>query len=81
MRRSKGYIRTELSCESKTNRRYRGFDFWISHREFEQFREQYAVHCERLKQWVADEGLLDRELLLGSFYVDESDEGTDLALA
>jgi hypothetical protein len=34
-----------------------------------------------LKQWVADEGLLDRELLLGSFYVDESDEGTDVALA
>jgi hypothetical protein len=50
---------------------------------FERFREQYQAACDKLSRLIANEEWIEREILLGSFYVDESDrdEGTDLVPA
>jgi len=53
----------------------------MSHREFEDFRESFAGELERFNRGVADERFVERELLLGSFYKDESDDGADLTPA
>ena len=61
-----GFITTVLERRSK--RQYQLFDYWISHRDFEAFRTRHHASCERLAEWARLEGLVDRELLLGSFY-------------
>jgi hypothetical protein len=66
-----GYSGTELRREPGAERRYRGFDFWRSHQDFEAFREAHQVECEQFAQWAASEGLVEREIWLGSFYQDE----------
>ena len=81
LRHSTGFVRTDVSCESKVQGRYRSFDFWISHRDFEAFRRSFQVEIERFNRFVAEQGFVEKELLLGSFYTDESDEGTDLTPA
>jgi hypothetical protein len=83
LRRSSQYVRTELRVESVAERRYRTFDYWKSHLGFELFREQYQTDCDNLSRLIANEEWIEREILLGSFYVDESDadEGTDLVPA
>jgi len=48
---------------------------------FERFREQYQADCDKLSRLIANEKWIEREILLGSFYVGESDEGTDLVPA
>jgi len=83
LRRSDQYVRTELRVESTAERRYRTFDYWKSHLGFERFREQHQADCDNLSRLIANEEWIEREILLGSFYVDESDadEGTDLVPA
>ena len=81
LHRSDEYVKTELRSESGTERRYKAFDYWKSHLGFERFREQYQADCDRLGRLIANEEWIEREILLGSFYVDESDEGTDLVPA
>jgi hypothetical protein len=81
LRRSDEYLRTELRAEPGAERRYRTFDYWESHLGFERFREQYQADCDKLSRLIANEEWIEREILLGSFYVDESDEGTDLVPA
>ncbi len=78
--RSKQYLDTTLRQESKVERRYKIFDFWQSHKGFEEFRERYQADCERFSLLVLSEGLVEREAVLGSFYSTGSDwdEGTDL---
>ena len=78
--RSEKYLGTRLRQESKADRRNQAFDYWQSHSGFEEFREKYQLDCQNFGLLIASEGLVERELLLGSFYVDESDwdEGTDL---
>ena len=82
LRRSQEYVKTELR-RSAVERRYKTFDYWQSHLGFERFREQYQADCDRLSRLIANEEWIEREILLGSFYMDESDtdEGTDLVPA
>ena len=81
--RSKGYLKTEIRCESQTRRRYRVFDYWDSHFDFEDFRRMHAADIEQFGQWVRAEGLVEKELLLGSFYEERpgADDGDDLVPA
>ncbi len=81
--RSKGYIRTELECESPSERLYRLRDIWVSHRDFEAFRNKFAAEYEQLKALVIAEGLLEGLVWVGSFYEQrpDSDNGLDLTLA
>jgi hypothetical protein len=81
LRRSDEYVKTELRAECDAERRYKTFDYWKSHLSFERFREQYQGDCDKLSRLIAKEEWIEREILLGSFYVDESDEGTDLVPA
>ncbi len=78
--RSEKYLGTRLRQESEADRRYKTFDYWQSHSGFEEFREKYQLDCQNFSLLIASEGLVEREVLLGSFYADESDwdEGADL---
>jgi len=81
LRRSDGYVKTELRLQSGAERRYRAFDYWNSHLGFERFREQYQAECEKLSRLIAREEWIEREFLLGSFYIDESDADEGLVPA
>ena len=83
LRRSNQYVRTELRVESAAERRYKTFDYWKSHLGFERFRERNQADCDKLYRLIANEEWIEREILLGSFYMDESDtdEGTGLVPA
>ncbi len=76
-----GYLGSELICESRKERCYRASDFWTSHWAFEWFREQRQRDCERFAQLVASEGMLEREVFLGAYYVDEPGDETDIVPA
>ena len=73
--RSEGYLGTELHLVSTADRRYRVFDYWRSHRDFELFREAYQQDVEQFRKWLTSKGLVHQETLLGSFYVGESGFG------
>jgi hypothetical protein len=79
--KAKGYLGSALVSESKVERLYAAFDYWTSHIEFEAFRATYKVECERFAELVAFEGLLEKEVFLGSYYESDSDEGTDIVPA
>lgn len=55
-------------------RRYELRDYWISHREFEAFRGRQQLEIEQFKSWVAGKELIEREEVLGLFYLDDRDE-------
>jgi heme-degrading monooxygenase HmoA len=78
--RSDGYLGTELHLVSLEERRYRVFDYWKSHLDFESFRESYQSDVEQFRKWLASKDLVQQETLLGSFYRGDSDfdEGVDL---
>lgn len=75
-----GYLGSELVCKSRRERRYRAFDYWTSHWEFEFFREAHQKELERFTEWVMNDCLLEKEIFLGAYYRDEPepDEGTDI---
>jgi heme-degrading monooxygenase HmoA len=77
LQKSEGFISTELKYESVVERRYKSFDHWRSHSDFEAFREGFQAEIEQLKRQVADEELVESEFLLGSFYIDENGSGFD----
>ncbi len=52
---------SELICKSKAQRRYRAFDFWTSHWEFEWFRERCQADCERFAH--VDESGSDEDIV------------------
>ena len=79
--RAEGYLGSELVCESRARRQYLAFDYWASHVEFENFRANHQAECERFAQLIALEGLLEKEVLLGSYYETGPDEGSDLVPA
>jgi hypothetical protein len=81
LRQSGEYLKTECRQESKTERRYRTLDYWRTHLGFERFREQYQAECEKLSRLIAREEWIEREFLLGSFYIDESDADEGLVPA
>jgi len=76
-----GYLGSELICKSRAERRYQALDYWTSHWEFEWFRERRQADCERFAHLVASEGLLEREVFLGAYYVDESGSDGDIVPA
>jgi hypothetical protein len=71
--RSEGYLGTELHLVSLADCRYRVFDYWKSHRDFELFRGLYQQDVEQFRKWLANKDFSRQESLLGSFYVGESD--------
>ncbi len=83
LRWSAEYLGTEFRLESKAGRRYKVFDYWQSHEDFESFRKQHQQQYEKFSQLIASDGLVLRETVLGSFYRNESDfdEGTGLVPA
>ena len=76
-----GYIDTEVRCESSPERRYRVWDFWTSHRWFEVFQEKFVVEYERFNRLISAEGLVQRQEVVGTYYVDEGSDGDDLVSA
>ena len=52
---------------------YTVLDFWKSHVDFESFRERSAADVDRFRRLLLVDGVVKRELMLGSFY--ESDPG------
>jgi hypothetical protein len=73
-----GFIATVLERRSK--RQYQLFDYWISHQDFEAFRKRHHASCQQLAEWAKLDGIVDRELLLGSFYEfgGDDDEGLEV---
>jgi hypothetical protein len=67
LRQGKGYIATEVNCESVSDGRYRVRDFWSGHRGFEAFRERFAEFFGRLDRLIAEE-LVDRQEFIGAYY-------------
>ena len=78
---AEGYLGSELLLESKVERLYTAFDYWNSHVEFEAFRVTHQVECERFAQLVGFEGLLEKEVLLGSYYEEGPDDESDIVPA
>jgi heme-degrading monooxygenase HmoA len=82
---AEGFLLTELRYESVVERRYTSFDHWRSHKEFEAFREEQQSRLEEFQQQVAEQGLIESETLLGSFYLEQDgpdfDEGSGLVPA
>ena len=76
-----GYINTEVRSEALAERRYRVRDFWKSHTSFEAFRERSAVKYEKLNQLIVADGLIERQQLVGEYYVDDDTDGDDLVSA
>ena len=74
-----GFVRTEFWCESAVERRYRVQDFWTTHLEFETFRERFAVEYGRFDQLLVAEGVVERQEIVGAYYVNEGSDG-DLAV-
>jgi hypothetical protein len=78
--RSAGYVRTQLEAASVEDRRFRVLDYWQSHWDFEEFRENHQYDVEQFRGWLANKDLVEHEILVASFYTDELDEGDDAGL-
>ena len=74
-----GMIRTEFWCESAVERRYRVRDFWTTHLEFEAFRQRFALEYRNFEQLLLAEGVVERQEIVGAYYVNEGSDG-DLAV-
>ena len=70
-----GCLDLEVRCESQAERQYRVLDFWTSHAEFERFREMRATEIEKFNLLLANEGLVERQELAGTYY--EADDGDE----
>jgi len=73
LRRSPGYLKSELYRDSDERSRYEIFDYWRSHEGFEGCRQERQQEIERFRLLFLD-GLIERETFLGSFYEDGPDE-------
>jgi hypothetical protein len=73
LRQGKGYIATEVKCESVSDGRYRVRDSWSGHREFESFRERFADFSGRLDRMIAEE-LVEKQEFVGAYYEADGDE-------
>ena len=67
LRRSQGYIATEVKCESSSESRYRVRDFWSWHRDYEVFREQYSEDLAEFERQIVDR-LIARQEFVGGYY-------------
>ncbi len=73
MRQAKGYIATEVQCESVSDGWYRVRDFWIGHRGFEIFREIFAEEFGQFDRQVIEE-LVEKQEFIGAYYEAEGDD-------
>jgi hypothetical protein len=73
LRQGKGYIATEVNCESVSEGRYRVRDFWIGHRGFEIFRERYSEDFSQFERQIAAE-LVEKEQFVGAYYEADGDD-------
>jgi len=75
------YLGSSIRLEvDRRGRRYKVLDEWRSHEDFEAFRQEQQAGVERFKAFLAAEGLVERETVLGSFYQDDSDWDEDAGL-
>jgi hypothetical protein len=72
VRRTEGFIRSEVICEAPDERRYRVRDFWTSHFEFEFFRRRFQAEYGKFDQWLLADGLVEKQQLVGAYYEDDS---------
>jgi heme-degrading monooxygenase HmoA len=76
---AEGFIGTRLELLDPAERHYRAVDFWKSHLDFEAFRDSRQTECEAFRSMVVNEEIIVRELVVGSFYIDdEPGQGTEL---
>ncbi len=73
LRQDKGYIATEVKCESVSEGRYRVRDFWSEHRGFEMFRERFAEFSGRLDRLIVEE-LVEKQEFVGAYYEADGDD-------
>ena len=73
MRRAKGYIATEVNCESVSDGRYRVLDFWSGHRGFEIFRESFSEDFAEFDRRTAEE-LVEKQEFVGAYYEADGDD-------
>ncbi len=73
LERAKGYIATEVKCESPDDGRYRVRDFWSGHRGFEIFRERYSEDFAHFDRQLVDE-LIEKQQFVGAYYEADEDE-------
>ena len=66
-RRSKSYIRTELTRDVADHLRFVTLDYWQSQSEFKMFRDANLAEYERLDKEF--ESLTAKETRLGSFWI------------
>jgi hypothetical protein len=79
LRGANGFVRSELICESRVERRFRLWDVWKSHFDFENFRVAQQQAIDELAQLNRSRDLVLREVQLGAFYIDgPGDDWTDL---
>ena len=74
LRRSPGYLNSELCRKSGEQGRYEVFDYWRSHEDFEACRRERQLEIERFKLLLLDERMIVQDTLLGSFYEEGPDE-------
>ncbi len=48
---------------------------------FEIFRAQFVVECEKFNRLIMAEGLIEKQQLVGEYYLDEGSDGDDLVSA
>jgi hypothetical protein len=73
LRRSPGYLASELLKLSSGPRQYEVFDYWRLHEDFESCRRERQQEIERFSLLFL-ESVVQRETFLGGFYEDGPDE-------
>jgi len=77
LRMAKGCCGSELQVESRVGRRYRVRDIWQSHLDFESFLAVAAADLRGFAERITSNGIVAREVVLGSFYEYELGTGED----
>jgi hypothetical protein len=78
LRRGNGFLESCWTREPSEERKYRVQDFWDSHFSFEVFRECFASDCDRFTLLIVNEGLIEKQELVGMYYEADGSAGDDL---
>ena len=82
LKRSDEYLGTRIRLEAEAPSRYRVFDYWRSHWDFEAFRAKHQRELEEFNRSALGEAQVVHEVFKGSFYELDPDsgpeEGTDM---
>ena len=75
LQQARGYLATQLRCESEAEGRYRVRDFWSWHRDYEMFRERNSESLTEFERQIVV-GLIEGQEFVGGYYeTDEPDFG------